>query len=250
MCLSLVLWFAAYQLLAAPKTSLLSIAMRAIPVAACALVAVYNQGRGWLLLCVLALLLMALRPLFLRQQRAMVKVASILIFAAAVFTLTWFLLQQYYPMALEGLLRRLTADTRSEQYRLFFAQVGPLDLLLGKGPEAVYRNSFNRMSYSYFDNQFLWMAFKGGSVIALGYAFLVVLPGVRLLFAARDESDYAAAGTLVLWGLALAGLSTFNTISFSAQNFYMLILAGYCHARLAWPGAIPGAFGRRYATHS
>lgn len=250
MCLSLVLWFATYQLLASPKDSLPAIALRALPVAACALVAVYNQGRSWLLLCVLALLLMTFRPLFLRERRAILKVSSILIFAAAVFAGLWFLLQQNYPLAVEGLLRRLTADTRSEQYRLFFAQFGLVDLLVGKGPEAVYRSSFGRLSYSYFDNQFLWMAFKGGSVIALGYAFLVVLPGLRLLFAARDESDYAAAGTLVLWGLALAGLSTFNAVSFSAQNFFMVVLAGYCHVRLAWPGAISRAFGRRYASHN
>ncbi len=56
---------------------------------------------------------------------------------------------------------------------------------------------------------------------------------VRLLLPGRNERQYAAGGTLVLWGLALAGLNTFNGVGFTASNLFICLLAGYAPASLA-----------------
>jgi hypothetical protein len=76
------------------------------------------------------------------------------------------------------------------------------------------------------------MLFRAGLPITIGYIALVLLPGWRLLFRARNSLDYAAACVIVLWTLALGGLSTYQNISFEPDSYFVLYLAGYCHARL------------------
>ncbi|MEI6052923.1 MAG: hypothetical protein WCQ44_09500, partial [Opitutaceae bacterium] len=130
-------------------------------------------------------------------------------------------------------------DTRSDQYAQFFSQLGVFDLLIGKGPEGYYL--WDGSPYGYFDNQYVWMLLKGGFFIAFGYTALVIVPGFRLFFRARNERDYAAAGTLILWSLGLAGLSTYLSIDFSTQNYFIVLLAGYCHWRLTAQMQLPKA---------
>ncbi len=241
MYLSLGLWFAQYHLLATPGTSLFRTSIRAVPLLACSVVAVFNQGRGWIIQCVLALVLLAARPLALRQAGAGAKLARDILLGFVLAVVVSVLLLRFYPLAVEGLLDRVTQDTRSDQYREFFSQVGLLELVPGKGPLATYRLDVGgNLEYSSFDNQFIVMAFEGGLSIVLGYTALVILPGFRLLLRGRNERQYAAGATLVLWGLALAGLSTFNGVKFTASNLFICLLAGYAHASLA-----AGRGGRR-----
>ena len=230
--LSLTLWFAAYHLLGTPGRSRLQRVVRSLPLAACCLVAVFNQGRGWLVLGILGFSLMVARPLFLEKgMRAVMEVLKDAGLVLIALVGVGFAAHYFYPLAVEGLLSRLTHDSRSEQYRTFFAQVDALSLLTGKGPEAAFRFETDS-SYGFFDNQFLWMLFKGGAVICLGYVILALLPGFRLFWRARDEREYAAGGTIILWSLGLAGFSTFLNVSLSAQNYFMILLGGFCHARL------------------
>jgi hypothetical protein len=239
MYLSLLVWFAAYHLLATPGTAWLPRAARAIPLLACLLVAAFNQGRGWILQCLLAFLLLIARPLFLHETKAVSKVLKNGILAVLAVVAAFFLLVQFQPAAIQGLIDRATEDTRTGQYQAFFSQMGVFDLLTGKGPTGSYADPELGSRYEYFDNQYVWMLLKGGFLISLGYTVLVIVPGFRLFFRARNERDYAAAGTLILWSLALAGLSTYNAIGFFAQNYFILLLAGYCHWRLAAQMQVP-----------
>ena len=231
--LGIAVWFGAFHLLAVPKGAWIWTALRSIPVLACCVLAVINQGRGWVVQSVLALGLLAVRPLFLHEPKAAFRVTRNVMLAATTLAAIWILLARNHPLAAEGFLNRLTVDSRSAQLQDFFSQVSFFELATGKGPDAQYRTSGDRLGYGYIDNQFLWMAFKGGMVIAIGYMLLVIVPGVRLLFRAKNETDYAAACTLFIWGLGLAGLSTYLNVGFNAQNYLALILAGYCHFRLA-----------------
>jgi hypothetical protein len=229
--LSLVTWLSAYHLLSSPGTSVFRSAIRAIPLLGCCLVAVLSQGRGWVLQCLLALALLTARPLFLRAPRALSKLLKNGALALAAVIATVFFLLHFYPLAVEGLLGRLGQDSRTEQYSLFFAQVPWTTLINGAGPMATYR--FGRdLSYEFFDNQFIWMIFRGGIFIFVGYAVLVLLPGLRLIRRAQCEADFAAGATLLLWTLGLAGLSTYLNVNFNAQNYFIVTLAGYCHLRL------------------
>ena len=231
--LSLGLCFAQYLLLATPGTSLFRRSIRAVPLLTCTVVAVFAQGRGWLVQCVLAFALLAARPLALRQAGAGARLARDFLLGLVLAVVVSVLLLRLYPLAVEGLLGRVTQDTRSEQYREFFSQVDLAELVPGKGPLATYRLGVGAdLDYAYFDNQFIVMAFRGGLLIALGYTALVLVPGFRLLLRGRDERQYAAGATLVLWGLALAGLCTYNDVNFTASNLFICLLAGYAHANL------------------
>jgi hypothetical protein len=239
MYLSLLVWFSAYHLLSTPGTAWLPRATRSIPLLACLLVAVFNQGRGWIIQCVLAFLLLLARPLFLREAKAVSKALTNGIFAVLALLAAFFLLVQFYPLAIQGLIARGAEDTRTGQYQAFFSQMGVFDLLTGKGPTGSYTDPELGSNYEYFDNQYVWMLLKGGFLICLGYTVLVIVPGFRLFFRARNERDYAAAATLILWSLALAGLCTYNAIGFSTQNYFIVLLAGYCHWRLAAQKQVP-----------
>jgi hypothetical protein len=239
MYLSLLLWFAAYHLLSTPGAAWLPRATRSIPLLACLLVAAFNQGRGWILQCLLVFLFLLARPLFLREANAASKLLKNGILAVLAMLVSFFLLLQFYPLAIQGLIDRAAEDTRTEQYTAFFSQLGVFDLVVGKGPTGGYSLEGYGSNYGSFDNQFVWMLLKGGFLICLGYTVLVILPGFRLFLRARSERDYAAAATVILWGLGLAGLSTYNTIGFSAQNYFILLLAGYCHWRLAAQKQVP-----------
>jgi hypothetical protein len=187
----------------------------------------------------LVFLLLLARPLFLREANAASKLLKNGILAVLAMLVSFFLLLQFYPLAIQGLIDRAAEDTRTEQYTAFFSQLGVFDLVVGKGPTGGYSLEDFGVNYGNFDNQFIWMLLKGGFLICLGYIVLVILPGFRLFLRARNERDYAAAGTLILWSLGLAGLSTYNTIGFSAQNYFIFLLAGYCHWRLATEMQIP-----------
>ena len=240
MYLSLVLWFACYYLLSTPGAAWLPRAARSIPLLGCFFVAVFNQGRGWTIQCILVFLLLAARPLFLREAKAASNLLKTGVVAVLALATVFFLLLLFHPLAIKGWIARASEDTRTGQYKEFFSQVQVADLITGKGPGAGYAFDDRFSNYRSFDNQFIWMLFKGGFLIALGYTVLVIFPGFRLFFRARNERDYAAASTLILWSLGLAGLSTYLNIGFSTQNYFIIVLAGYCHWRLAaQPSEVP-----------
>jgi hypothetical protein len=49
---------------------------------------------------------------------------------------------------------------------------------------------------------------------------------------ARSTVDFAASSILMLWTVSLLGISTFHMIDLSVQNLFIVLLAGYCQARL------------------
>jgi hypothetical protein len=109
--------------------------------------------------------------------------------------------------------------------------VDPGDLLIGKGPHASYRFQSNS-AYQYFDNGFIWMLFLAGLPMAVAYSLLIVLPGVALLIKARDSRAFGIGALLLMWTLALAGVSTFNAINGTMHAFLVMFVAGLCHLRL------------------
>ncbi|MBP8305400.1 MAG: hypothetical protein KBE04_14900 [Phycisphaerae bacterium] len=133
--------------------------------------------------------------------------------------------------ALAGLQDRLRDDTRTEQYRMFFSQVSPADLVLGLGPKATYYFGPTRAEYQYFDNAYLWMAFIGGLPILVSYCVLIVRPGLAALLGRRGNHPHvlASGGLLCIWALVLAGLGVFSSPSLSAYSYFICLMAGLCH---------------------
>lgn len=252
MYLAITLWFSIYHLLATPAQSGFLSNARSIPLLACFVVAIFNQGRGWAVICILGFFLYIIRPIIIRRMANPIQgVMGKLAFAGIGMVIACIVLQAFFPSAIEGLINRLDEDTRSEQYQIFFSQLDPWSLLPGKGPSAGYLYNGNS-DYGYIDNQLLWMAWKGGSVILSGYALFVLAPGWRLMWRPRNEKEYAAACTLFLWSLAVGGVSTFLNINYNVQNFFVVLLAGYCLAasrqrKIAHSIMLADTGGRRFA---
>lgn len=229
-------WFALFVAIAngAVRLSLANVGWFA-PLVGCGLLALWGQNRGWIVICSLGLLLFALKPIMLERRRGksiVLPIVSGLVLVCFVWAVGFFTASAVMPMAVDATLDRLDSDSRSTQYVEFFRQVSPVSLILGLGPQATYTYE-NNSDFKYIDNQFIWMLFRGGVPVALGYTVLVLLPGWRLWFRAKNSMDYAAATILVLWTISLAGVSTFQSVGFNAANFFAFYLAGYCHARIS-----------------
>jgi len=65
------------------------------------------------------------------------------------------------------------------------------------------------------------------------YLAIVVAPAVRALRLKPAEDDAAAVCLILIWGIALTGLSTFTGPSITVMDFLICIFAGRCHLFLA-----------------
>jgi hypothetical protein len=134
--------------------------------------------------------------------------------------------------AADGLSARILEDTRSGQYVDFFSVVPVTDLVLGRGPKGTwYWPGFGE--YRFFDNGYLWILFEGGVAMFVCYVTIMVAPGVRAVRRKPAGDDAAAVCLILIWGLALTGLSTFTGPSVTIMDLLICIYAGRCHRFLA-----------------
>jgi len=231
----LLTWFSAYLWLISPPTHSLGHTLRWIGTALAFGAALCSQSRGWMAqLFLLGILVLIGNNRFASPESRWgwaTLLRTTLIAVVSCAAAVW-VLRTIEPEVVDKLVSRLTEDTRSEQYRHFFAQVDPLQLIAGKGPNASYRFGSNP-AYQYFDNGFIWMLFIAGLPMLLAYGLLVILPGFLLVLKARDRSAFGVGALLVMWTAALAGVSTFNGINGTFQACLMMYVAGLCHLKLS-----------------
>ncbi|MGD0615978.1 MAG: hypothetical protein ABSA69_11110 [Verrucomicrobiota bacterium] len=196
-----------------------------IPIALCIPIAIVASSRSFTLLTTLGLLTGLLVPLQHHFRSMAVKVLALGLLSAVVFGVGLWLLSLAAPERVLALKDRLTEDTRSGQYSQFFQQVPVTSLFAGLGPKATY--TFNdRSNYDYVDNQFLFILFKFGLPVLLGYCAVVIWPGLRLLIGAGTQQQRLLGVFFVLWTLATFGLSIFHAITLNPQNLVVVLLAG------------------------
>jgi hypothetical protein len=198
-----------------------------IPIALCIPLSILMLTRSWTLLATLGLGL-GLKITF--QDRLRPRLAktlalgllSITILAAAIW-----LLSMVFPERLEALNGRLLDDTRSSQYSQFFDQVPVTGLITGLGPKATYIFD-NEPAYEYVDNQVLFILFKFGFPVLLGYCAVVLWPGLRMLVYAANRRERSLGLFFAFWTLATLGVSVYHGITNNPQNFIAILLAGRC----------------------
>jgi hypothetical protein len=144
----------------------------------------------------------------------------------------FFITQRLLPAAINQLEARLYQDDRSQQYVDFFSDVQWQELALGRGPAGTwYWPGIG--NFQFIDNGYLWMAFIGGLPILLAYCVLILLPAVHALWAGAPLNISSAAWIILLWALALGGLSNYNIPSLTLQSYCISLFAGRCHAWLS-----------------
>jgi hypothetical protein len=247
---NVLFWFGVFLLLEPGNSSRGSSPVRLLPLAVCLLLALFTQSRGWTLLCILT---MGSR-LFgttgstnsgsTKRTPSWWQLAWFMILIAAG---GWFLEERLSP-ALSGLKERLTEDSRSGEYVIFFSQIKIEDLILGKGPQASYDREEEKSQF--LDNQFLWILFIGGLPALLCYSSLVLWPGVRPFLLRQASRNRGLGIILILWGLAMVGASTYFNIGTSVENFLIILVAGKCHDEwISTRAAIEGRRGSSRSVH-
>ncbi len=131
-----------------------------------------------------------------------------------------------------GLIKRFTisGDTRSGQLSQFFEQVGLGKLMIGQGMNANY--SFDSYkNFNYIDNQVLLSLFRFGIVPTFSYVFLLIYPIIRSIDE-KNKKCFKESILLIVWMLAMLGLSVYFNLSFEIAGFVIFVMAGRIIAQL------------------
>jgi hypothetical protein len=238
----LLTWLGGWTLLTAARLRGWRLTVRCLPAAALVLMAICGQARSWIFL---SFLLIALFFMLRAWERgSLVHGVRALALGCVVGTVAAAAVYATVPgkigEAFGGLSQRLADDTRSGQYVDFFESVPPADLFLGRGPKGTwYWPSVGE--YKFFDNGYLWILFEGGIPVLVCYFAVLVWPGLRAIRRGPTGPAAAAVGLVLLWGLALTGLSTYILPSVGIANYLVSLYAGRCWLYLAESRSAPAA---------
>lgn len=125
-----------------------------------------------------------------------------------------------------GLFNRFSTsgDTRSGQLEQFFEQISFKDLMLGQGINANYTFG-SADEFNYIDNQFLLSLFRFGLIPTIAYTFLLIYP----IYKSIDEKNKKCLKQsllMLIWLLAILGLSVFFSLAFEIAGFVIFIMVG------------------------
>ena len=198
---------------------------------ACFVVASLILGRSWLIQIMLLMGLVTVRVSFSSRRTFLRNIAPMVVLLVLVCSVAFRYITTTQSESYSYLLTKMHQDNRSAQYHAFFDQVPLSHLILGGGPRASYSYRGDAQ-YQHIDNQFLWIPFRYGAAVLLGYLALIVLPGLRLLLVGGDWQTRGPALIILLWALALMGLSIYNGISWNPTNYLICLASGRCLAIL------------------
>jgi hypothetical protein len=236
--ITLLMWTAGWTLLDSTALTGRRACVRALPFLVLALTAVSALARSWTAQCILlAAIFLLLRQRLHGGTRTLLTIGFALLLVTGAGAIVYSALPEH-TSSITALGDRMGDDTRSGQYTDFFADVHPLELLVGRGPTGTWFWSVVG-DYQFFDNGFLWMLFIGGVPTLVSYTAIVLWPAFRLLQCRPGPGDAGAACMLLLWGVALAGLSTFTLPSISLAGCLVCLWAGRCHLALARLRTLP-----------
>jgi len=229
-----LMWLGGWTLLTATRMRGWRLLVRSIPAMVMVVMALFTQSRSWTILSLLLFATFAL--LRARERGAFAAAVRSLVLGVVVCLSVGALAYEAMPgklgVAVSGLAARLGQDTRSDQYTQFFNSVPVTDLLFGRGPLGTWYWE-DVGDYQYFDNGYLWILFEGGVPTLVCFIAIVLWPAFRV-WRRKPTGDVAAAASMVLiWGLALTGLSTFTLPTLSVASYMIALLAGRCWLVLA-----------------
>ncbi len=225
-------WLGLCALLLAGSSGWKSRLAAIIPVALCVPMGILMASRSFALLATIAIVLGFINVFQSPLKQSLVKAVILGLFCLALVAAGVWLLSLVAPARVEALQGRLLEDTRSSQYSEFFNQVPVTGLITGLGPKATYTYD-NDPNYSYIDNQFLFILFKFGLPVLIGYCAVVIYPGLCLCLTAANRQERLLGLFFVLWVLAALGVSIYHNIHNNLPNLIAVLLAGRCFSLLA-----------------
>ncbi len=197
-----------------------------VSLAVCVVLGVLTTSRSWM---IQALFLMACYYFSFSELSSKQKIIRITI-GVAVLLIVYNVLIRFFGDSTAFVLKRFEEDTRTSQYEQFFSQVDLKSIILGGGMNARY--NFNGQSYAYFDNQFLYWAFRFGIVAIVPY----VLPFIYVMYNwLKKKRRYRVKGAfvpLIMWLAAMGGLSIYFNLTLDIANMVVLMAVGH-YSKLA-----------------
>ena len=121
---------------------------------------------------------------------------------------------------------KLTKDNRTHQYEILFEEISLDQWILGGGMKASYAIN-GEGNYKHIDNQYMLLLFRYGILLAIPWISIWLLT----LFKKRERDkkyiyDRSAVYVVVLWLMALGGLSVYNAVIVNPQNILLAMVAG------------------------
>lgn len=182
------------------------------------IVAILLLARGWMIHLTILMLITYIKSSKKKSQK--IKNLFLLLIFISVFG---FFSYDIIAESLVLFIDRLSADTRSNQISQFFSQLTMIDILLGQGMGAVY-NFGARVDYQFIDNQFLMLLFRYGINSMVGYFLLISYP--IYLSLKTSKLGVLKSLPLIMWLLALLGISTYFNLSNNIVHFVIIIYIG------------------------
>ena len=178
-------------------------------------------ARSWLIQSVLWLFVY----IYLEQSdKGLKKAGKIIFYSVAIALVLFFVVDSYFDLALTRMLDK--GDTRTFQYEQLFAQIDVWDLLVGQGQNFKYYQKGEL--YSYIDNGYLMVLMRYGVLVAIPYVACFIIPLLRA-WKKRKElgTNFGYAWIILMWLMALGGLSVYNMVIIDIKSIILSVVAGY-----------------------
>ena len=83
------------------------------------------------------------------------------------------------------------------------------------------------MNYKYIDNQYLYALFHYGALLTLPWlCFWLIALLKRKESSVRIDGERSSMFIVIMWLMALGGLSVYNAVTINPQNFVVALIAG------------------------
>lgn len=182
------------------------------------------NSRGWVIQSIILLLVASFQVVKRQRVVRLLKTVFILLFVGSI---AYYIIGNYYTDSLLSLMEKFGRDTRTFQYTEIFSQTSWYQFILGGGLNAkYYSHVFGE--YAYIDNQFIFIAFRFGVFMLLPYIYFFITPVWLLWKTKMDISKKSGVLIIVMWLLALGGLSVYNVIVIDIKSIILPIIAGRC----------------------
>jgi hypothetical protein len=230
--LGILLWTAPWVLLSVKDANIspARLLFLAFPFAVLVLSVLQGTGRSWLIIIMIYSAVLLIKFVRLFRTRSLAYLGTVVCILLCIAGIAAYTAIDQLSSSFSLLAERFWTDTRTNQYVQFLSQVSVSDLIIGKGPRATW--NWGGREYAWIDGAYTVMAFNGGLLLVISYIVIMVLPAWRVL-RRRPPWEYAApAVVLLIWALALTGLSTFTVPAVSIGHYILCIYAGRCHSYL------------------
>lgn len=192
------------------------------------LLALAMNSRSWVIQSVLLFIILYL---FHDDKKSIINKLWVLVTLIIIAFVIYFIITNYLPDYVTQIMNKMGNDSRSHQYRDIFGATRWYEWGIGKGLSAMYPDSRHGGMVSNIDNQFLYIAFHYG-IITLA---LYIYNFIKTIIASNNSNNNklcVGKVIIIMWLMALGGLSVFNVIYADVKSFVLPLFAGHIYSRL------------------